>query len=225
MTDTDSAKTNKRRRDPERTREAILEVAGKLLASDGPEGLSVSKVAQMVGVNRGTAYHHFQTRDQLLSATVSWVAEKLCRESFEDGDADDGVQIKPRRPGQLAENLAKFAMENPEYGRVWLVSILDPEKRAQDPYWKRYRALMDKFIASELAEPGIDAEVHAMMMIVSSVLWPVWSRTDNRSEAERDELVKRFTGEVLRLNKNGLLKSGVLPEPEEGETPYKEISW
>lgn len=225
MTDTDSAKINKRRRDPERTREAILEVAGKLLASDGPEGLSVSKVAQIVGVNRGTAYHHFQTRDQLLTATISWVSEKLCRESFGDSNPDDVELVKPRRPGQLAENLAKFAMENPEYGRVWLVSILDPQKREQDPYWKRYRAMMDKFIASELAEPGIDAEVHAMMMIVSSVLWPVWSRADNLNDAERDTLVRRFTGEVLRLNKNGLLKSGVLPEPAEGETPYKEIKW
>lgn len=225
MTDTDPAKLNKRRRDPERTREAILEVAGKLLASDGPEGLSVSKVAQIVGVNRGTAYHHFQTREQLLSATVTWVAEKLCRESFGDDDMDDGLMSKPRRPGQLAENLAKFAMDNPEYGRVWLVSILDPAKRAQDPYWKRYRAMMDRFIASELAEPGVDAEVHAMMMIVSSVLWPVWSRADKCSNAERDALVRRFTGEVLRLNKNGVLKSGVLPEPDEGENPYKEVKW
>lgn len=225
MTDTDSAKTNKRRRDPERTREAILEVAGKLLASDGPEGLSVSKVAQMVGVNRGTAYHHFQTRDQLLSATISWVSEKLSRESFGDDEADGIALPKPRRPGQLAENLAKFAMENPEYARVWLVSIFDSEKREQDPYWKRYRAMMDKFIATDMAEPGVDAEVHAMMMIVSSVLWPAWSGTEKRGEAERAVLVRRFTDEVLRLNKNGLMKRGVLPEPEEGETPYKEISW
>ena len=36
--------TTKRRRDPERTREEILEVAGRLLAEDGPEGLSVSQV-------------------------------------------------------------------------------------------------------------------------------------------------------------------------------------
>ena len=49
----------KPRRDPERTREAILEVAAKLLARDGPEGLSVSQVAKVAGVNRGTAYHHF----------------------------------------------------------------------------------------------------------------------------------------------------------------------
>lgn len=216
-------RTNKRRRDPERTREAILEVAGKLLASDGPEGLSVSKVAQMVGVNRGTAYHHFQTRDQLLSATVSWVSEKLCRESF--GDADPISSASKMRPGQLAENLAKFAIENPEYGRVWLVSILDPVKRAQDPYWKRYTAMMEKFVKSDLAEPGIDTEVHSMMMVVGSVLWPVWSGAGKRSNAERDKLVKQFTDEVLRLNLNGIIKGGKLPEFNDGEAVHEDIKW
>jgi hypothetical protein len=44
-----------RRRDPERTREAILEAARTRLANDGPEGLSLSEVAHLAGVNRGTA--------------------------------------------------------------------------------------------------------------------------------------------------------------------------
>ncbi|GAB3102406.1 TetR/AcrR family transcriptional regulator [Aestuariicella hydrocarbonica] len=216
--DAEVTKVNKRRRDPERTREAILEVAGKLLASDGPEGLSVSKVAQMVGVNRGTAYHHFQTRDQLLSATVAWVSEKLCRESFgDDANATDPSSTKVR-PGQLVENLSKFAIENPEYGRVWLVSILDPEKRANDPYWKRYKAMMEKFVLSDLAEPNIDPEVHAMMMVVGSVLWPVWSRAGKSDESEKHDLVKRFTDEVMRLNKNGIIKSDKLPVFD-GEAP------
>lgn len=223
MSEVEAPKTNKRRRDPERTREAILEVAGKLLASDGPEGLSVSKVAQMVGVNRGTAYHHFQTRDQLLSATVSWVSEKLCRESF--GEADSLSPATKMRPGQLAENLAKFAIENPEYGRVWLVSILDPVKRAQDPYWKRYTAMMERFLKSDRAEPGIDTEVHAMMMVVSSVLWPVWSGASKSSDTERDRLVKQFTGEVLRLNLNGIIKGGQLPDYDDDQAVHEEIKW
>jgi AcrR family transcriptional regulator len=64
-----------RRRDPTGTRAAILEAARTVLAKDGPEGLSVSQVSQLAGVNRGTAYQHFQTREQLLAATVAWVSE------------------------------------------------------------------------------------------------------------------------------------------------------
>lgn len=209
---TEVVKKNKRRRDPERTREAILEVAGKLLATDGPEGLSVSKVAQIVGVNRGTAYHHFQTRDQLLSATIAWVSEKLCSEAF--GDLSVNAETASEsgiRPRQVTENLANFAMEYPEYGRVWLVSMLNSENPENDPYWSRYKSLMDYFVDSDMAQPDIDGEVHAMLMVVGTILWPVWKRANKCSEADRRTLVKRFTNEVLRLNVNGVLKKEKFP--------------
>ena len=77
----------RRKRDPEGTREAILEAARGVLAQDGKEGLSVAQVAVVAGVNRGTAYHHFQTREQLIEATAAWVAEKLNQAAFE-GKAD-----------------------------------------------------------------------------------------------------------------------------------------
>ena len=43
------------------TRAAILEAARTLLAKDGPDGVSLSEVAKLAGVNRGTADQHFAT--------------------------------------------------------------------------------------------------------------------------------------------------------------------
>ena len=60
----------RRKRDPQGTREAILEAARTRLAVDGPEGISLSEVAQLAGVNRGTAYQHFETREKLITATA-----------------------------------------------------------------------------------------------------------------------------------------------------------
>src|SRR6266404_4882297 len=74
----------RKKRDPGGTREAILQAARKILALGGKEGLSVARVAQRAGVNRGTAYQHFQTRAQLIEATAAWVSEKLYREVFGD---------------------------------------------------------------------------------------------------------------------------------------------
>ena len=42
-----------------------------LLARSGPEGVSLSEVARLAGVNRGTAYQHFDTREGLIEATVA----------------------------------------------------------------------------------------------------------------------------------------------------------
>ena len=207
----DEGETAKRRRDPERTREDILEASVKLLAADGPEGLSVSKLAQIVGINRGTAYHHFQTRKQLLAATIQWVSEKLSRETFGDEEScDEKNPLAGIQPRVVTENLIKFAIENPEYGRVWLVSILNSSDPDKDPYWSRYKALMDYFIDSDLAQPGIDAEVHSILIIVGTMLWPVWKKSGQCSDRERNQLVERFTNEIMRYNSVGVFKKGLV---------------
>src|SRR5882672_12831444 len=81
-------------RNPDGTREAILEAAREVLAQDGQEGLSVSQVARRAGVNRGTAYQHFQTREQLIEATTSWVSERLYRAVFGDPATDPDQPVE-----------------------------------------------------------------------------------------------------------------------------------
>ena len=136
----------RRKRDPDSTRTAILEAAGTLLAKDGPEGLSVSQVAQLAGVNRGTAYQHFPTREQLLAATTAWVSEKLRKAVFGDpNDAESGTLDDPQL---VANHMAEFAMENPELGRVWLFEVLSSARPDNDPFWNQFRTEFEKFSKS-----------------------------------------------------------------------------
>ncbi len=200
-------KTRKRRRDPERTREAILEVAGRLMAKDGPDGLSVSQVAQLAGVNRGTAYHHFQTREQLVKATSDWVSDKLCNAVF--GERVTSERLEPQH---VIENLARFCVENPEYGRVWLVRVLGMQNRTDDSFWRQYKDHFDHFTESDLAHSDIDSEVHAIVMLLGAVLWPVWMKASQQSPAERDKMTKRFTKEMLRLSVHGVIRKDRFPD-------------
>ncbi len=212
-----------RRRDPERTREAILEVAVKLLAKDGPEGLSVSEVAQRAGINRGTAYHHFQTREELLKATAAWVSQKICREVFGDLDQDP-LESRHHDPRKIAENLTNFAMENPEYGRVWLFQVLSSSRPADDAFWTLYKSYIDNFASSDLAEPGIDTEVHAIGRLVSVFLWPVWSRAQTKSSEQRRGIAERYTREALRLSLHGTMRPEKFPGLEIEPLPRQERS-
>lgn len=212
MSDTETPrKARKARRDPEQTRAAILEVAGKLLAKDGPEGLSVSQVAQLAGVNRGTAYHHFPTRDELIEATKAWVSDKLRREVF--GDIPPGDQEYQRRdPREVVEGLVNFAMEHPEFGRVWLHEVLSSSQPANDPFWQMYKSHIDHFVESEFAQPGIDAEVHAVTLLVGVFMWPVWARAHAHSPSARRKMAQRFTDEMLRFSLYGTLRKEKFPE-------------
>ena len=210
------AATNKRRagrttRDPQKTREAIMEVAGKLLAKDGPEGLSVSQVAQLAGVNRGTAYHHFPTREQLLDETKAWVSDKLRQQVFGDATGDNELEER-REPRQIIERLANFAMDNPEFGRVWLYEVLRTGQPADDPFWRIYKQHIDKFVGSDYSQPGIDADVHAITLLVTVFMWPVWARNTVNSAAGRKRMAQRFTDEMLRMSLYGSLNKDKFPD-------------
>ena len=203
-------KVQRRKRDPEGTRTAILQAAGKLLAKDGPEGLSVSQVAQLAGVNRGTAYQHFPTREQLLEATTAWVSEQLRSVVF--GDLQPGQDVRLIDPQAVAEHMAEYAMENPELGRVWLFEVLSSNRPASDPFWNQYRSQFERFAETEMAQPGIDVEVHTVMMLIGTFLWPVFARTQARTAKERQQLARRFSNEMLRLSLHGTMRAEKFPD-------------
>src|SRR5579859_8068771 len=117
------ARRPRRKRDPEGTRELILEAAREMLAQDGKEGVSVAQVAQRAGVNRGTAYQHFPTREQLIEATAVWVSSELYRAVFGDPILEKDQEMEAIVEA-VNHHLAIFAMENPALGRVWLFKVL-----------------------------------------------------------------------------------------------------
>jgi AcrR family transcriptional regulator len=204
-------KDHRRRPEPERTRAAILDAACTQLAKDGPEGLSVSQVARLAKVNRGTAYQHFQTREQLLEATTTWVSEKLRRSVF-GGSSNGGPPVLLDDAQGVARRMAEFAMENPQLGRVWLFEVLNSKRPDSDPFLKQFMGSLQKFTGSEHAQPGIDVEVHAVIMLIGTLLWPIFVRADARTAKERRELVERFSSEMLRLSFFGTMRPERFPE-------------
>jgi AcrR family transcriptional regulator len=177
-----------------------------VLSQGGKEGLSVARVAQRAGVNRGTAYQHFQTRAQLIEATAAWVSDKLYRAVFGDPAVAGRRPIESISSKAITESLADFAMQNPELGRVWLFELLSSQRPASDPFWRQYRINFEAFAKLDLAQPDIDTEVACVLTLAGAFLWPVWARSHARSARERQELARRYSAEVLRLCLHGTLR-------------------
>jgi AcrR family transcriptional regulator len=195
-----------RRRNPDSTREAILEAARGRLAKDGPEGLSLSEVARVAGVNRGTAYQHFKTRENLIKATAEWVSDKLYRAVFGETDAPTPRPTGFIDPGELMDRLAGFAMDNPELTRAWLLAVLSSEDPSQDRFWREYQGSTERFARTELARENIDSEVLSVIMLAGAFLWPVWARTQARPGADLQPFAHRFAQESLRISTYGNLR-------------------
>jgi AcrR family transcriptional regulator len=204
---------NKRRvRDPIATRAAIIEAACTLLAKDGPEGISLSEVAKLAGINRGTAYQHFETREKLIQATADWVSDKMFRAVFGDPATIGERQVEEVDVADLTERLHIFAMDNPELCRIWLLQLLSSPEPSRDPFWREYEGSLARFAATDLAQPGIDTEALSVINLAGAFLWPVWARSHAHGDDERRTLALRFAREALRLSMYGSLQSERFPD-------------
>lgn len=205
-------KRARKARDPDGTRESILEAAREVLAQDGKGGLSVSQVARRAGLNRTTAYHHFQTREQLIEATTQWVSDKLLHAVY--GDLSEVVDQKADSVGikLVTEHLADFAMENPELGRAWLFELLSSRRPTNDGFWRAYESSFEALAKTQYAQPGIDTEVASVLTLAGMFLWPVWVRAHTRNAKDRQQMAKRFSREVLRMSLHGTLCPEKFPE-------------
>ena len=204
-------KRARRPRDPVATREVILEAARTLLAKDGPEGISLSEVAHLAGVNRGTAYQHFETREKLIQATADWVSDKLFRAVFGDPDTIGERRVEEVDVADLTDRMADFAMENTELCRVWLLQVLAMPDPAQDPFWREYSNSLARFAATDMAEPGVDSEVLAIMTLAGVFMWPIWVRAHDENAQTRAAAARRFTNECLRLSMHGSMRAPLFP--------------
>jgi len=206
----------KKRRNPDATREAILTAARTVLAQDGPDGLSVLRVAHLAGINRGTAYQHFPNREDLVKATAESVSTQLSNAVFgELGKEEDSPDIHEASIFEVINHLVEFAVENPELGRIWLFEVLASKRPADDPFFKRFKSGFERLADSEQSQDDIDVEALSVLMLAGYFLWPVWVGSHARSKKDRKAMAKRMSREVLRLSQHGVFRPGFFPEVEE----------
>ena len=204
--------SKRRTRDPEATRTDILEAALELLSQDGPEALSLSAVAVKAGVNRGTAYQHFETRENLVAETLQEVSDRMYRAVFGDREAVGERDVEKVDMVETTARLARFAMGNPSLCRIWFLQMLALPDPSSDPFWREYVGSIGRFAETPMAEKDIDVEVMSVIFLAGNFLWPVWAQSHSQDERERASFADRFTREMLRLSLYGSVKEDKVPD-------------
>jgi len=85
MSDTTLPASRAHRQTPrgERSRQAILETAARLATTDGLEGLSIGRLAEVLGISKSGLYAHFGSKEELQLATIETAVEIYNREIVE----------------------------------------------------------------------------------------------------------------------------------------------
>jgi AcrR family transcriptional regulator len=82
------ARTPKRQRDPEAKRDRIASAAAALFAESGFDATSTAAVAARAGVSEGIVFHHFGSKQGLLTAVAGHYGRGLARAMFEAEDPE-----------------------------------------------------------------------------------------------------------------------------------------
>jgi len=186
-------------RDPEATREAILAAAQGMMAEHGPAGLTVSDVARRAGVNRGTAYQHFPTREHLVAA----VLDRLGRGTKRALDATAPESLDAR----IDDTVAYF-VEHPELVRLSLFRMLGGIPHPSEDLWLDYLERMRLFAASPGVRAGADGEMLAVILLGATMLWSLRVQSGGASGAA----TRRYLRELKRLMLHGVLRPEQNPD-------------
>jgi len=170
------------------------------MAERGPEGLTVSAVARAAEINRTTAYQHFRTRDELVGAVMMELV------------AEVGALIgAPGALGERIDHVASHFVDHPEIARLALHLLLSENpfpRKAWRPYLEEMRALIE----SGGAQPDVDPEMLAHVLMAVALLWPLHARIEGDDAAAVREATRRFTRELKRLLLYGLFRPEAWPD-------------
>lgn len=180
-------------RDPEATHETILAAAQAMMAEQGPNGLTVSDVARRAGVNRGTAYQHFPTRERLVAA----VLERLGRGTKRVLDASAPASLDAR-----IDETVEYFVKHPELVRLSLFRMLGGIPHPSEDLWLDYLERMRQFAASPGARAGADGDMLAVILLGATMLWSLRVQSGGASVTA----TRRYLRELKRLMLYGVLR-------------------
>ena len=115
----------RRRRQREETRRAILDAAEALLVEDGYEGFSMRRVAERCGYTTPSIYHHFQDKQGLINALLEARFDELLRRMQRVPQGDDPLENWRR----MTLAFVHFGLENPAHYRL----LMTPRDRNDPP--------------------------------------------------------------------------------------------
>lgn len=129
-------------------REAILEAAVRVLLRDGLLAMTLEAVAREANVSKGGVFYHFASKDDLVSAMVTFFLEEMKSEIATHSAADPepkGRFMRAYFKASFAPTSGKSGLEPSQQSRVFLSllaaaamnpSLLEPLRAAMQE-WRR----------------------------------------------------------------------------------------
>lgn len=183
-------------RNPEQTRARLLQATVELLATKGPDALSIKEAAQLANVSRGVAYQHFEDRDHLLSEAKGWITERLL-ESIQNSSvaSADDVML----------HVARLLMQNRDAATLLVSDAISGRELSPDhPINRMVRQTLKHMQTSGEARADLDIDMLAYIFLGMTSTLVMLSRLP---DSDPEQLAQRFTRELSNLIRHGIFAS------------------
>ncbi|MER7128092.1 TetR/AcrR family transcriptional regulator [Streptosporangium saharense] len=131
------------------TKERITEAARTILVGEGPDAVTMRKVAELAGVTAMAIYKHYPNREALLAAVADRTFDELGEDwgtGAQDGDWETRVMC-------LLEDFLDFALGRPQLYTFLMTDRRDRARRFPDDFRRNGSPAFARVV--ELAEEGM----------------------------------------------------------------------
>jgi AcrR family transcriptional regulator len=173
------------------TRQSLLEAAGVLLDSGGPEAVTLREVGARTGVSRSAPYRHFADKETLLTVLATNAVSRL-------GDTLEGLASSDDPPERSLRaallSLITIGRTRPHLYRLMFTTPTgDPTTavRAADRTWDLFIEIVARVVGPEQARrygPLLLTNAHGIAGFESSG-HPVWDKWQVTAEELIDMIV------------------------------------
>lgn len=118
------------------TRAQLLDSTERLLETEGPEGLTIARVASEAGCSVGSLYHHFQDKQTIIYAVLERLAEETAL-------------------------TAKEGLELSRWEGVDLMGILEGYLRYSIKWYRRFPGVIHAQRTLAARDPHVESRMHA----------------------------------------------------------------
>jgi len=151
----------KTRRDRDKTKAKLLQVAIAEFSAKGYSGVAVDDIVKKAGFNKRMVYHYFGSKKELYRAAILEVYSRL--ETIENDivtHSNDPVE----KLSELFESYFQFNAENPEFSRILLWENLNEGMAIEgnerilrkDPFLKNFREIIKEGIDAGIFRPNLN---------------------------------------------------------------------
>jgi AcrR family transcriptional regulator len=170
-------------------RRAAIELA----AANGYDAVTMTAVAQRIGVSRATMYQYFASRDQLLAEVMVEWTERINDDLRRN---PPGGTTPAERVGEAFDRIMQLCARNRKLTSALLFAATssDPAAREAFPSWSEPVEVYLKTLLGDDQVPNLDEIVPVLNNVLFSALIAMTRRGQQPSEAAR---VLRTTARLL----------------------------